>query len=742
MRGLEKRPEPKGSGRAPASYHARPMVGNPGRAGPRREPPGSAWEATVTAAATGVTPSTQVQYLSGVGPRRAELLAKLGVASVEGLLRHYPRDYLDARRITTVRGLVPGQLATVVGRVVAARVRRKPGRVDYLARVEDDSGAVSVTWFGQGFLSRTLGLGDLVALSGAPPPAHPIELVNPSFEVLGDEERELLHAGRIIPVHPLTAGLTAKLMRRLVHTALELVGDQIEDPLPGALRAERDLEALSAALRAVHFPEDDAALARARRRLAYEELFLVQALLAARRARRETAASGFVTAATSERARALVQALPFRLTRAQKRAMKEILDDQRAPRPMHRLLVGDVGSGKTLVGLVACVHAAEAGYQSALMAPTEILAEQHHRTVERFAAPAGLRVALLTGRLPAAERRRLAAALSAGEVDLAIGTHALIQEPVGFARLGLVVVDEQHRFGVRQRAVLAGKGGTPDVLVMSATPIPRTLALACFGDLDVSVLDELPPGRGKLRTRVTDESKRERVYEFLAAELAAGRQVYVVLPVIEESEKADLRAATVTHDALSKHPLLKRWRWGLLHGRLKGDARQATMADFVAGKVRGLVSTTVVEVGVDVPNATVMLVEQAERFGLAQLHQLRGRVGRGEHASTCILMPGPSVGPEAQERLRVLAATQDGFELAEADLKARGPGELWGTLQTGLPRFRIAELGRDAALLEWAHQDARAVVQGDPAFERPEHGPLRRAIRNRFKEETLWSPTG
>jgi len=290
--------------------------------------------------------------------------------------------------------------------------------------------------------------------------------------------------------------------------------------------------------------------------------------------------------------------------------------------------------------------------------------------------------------------------------------------------------------------VLAGKGGTPDVLVMSATPIPRTLALACFGDLDVSLIDELPPGRGRLRTRVTDESKRERVYEFLAAELAAGRQVYVVLPVIEESEKADLRAATVTHDALGKHPLLKRWKWGLLHGRLKAEERQRAMADFVAGKLRGLVSTTVVEVGVDVPNATVMLVEQAERFGLAQLHQLRGRVGRGEHASTCILMPGPSVGPEAQERLRLLASTQDGFRLAEADLAARGPGELWGTLQTGLPRFRIADLGRDAPLLEWAHADARAVIGGDPALERPEHGPLRRALRDRFKEDTLWSPTG
>ena len=689
-----------------------------------------------------VGPDTPIQYLPGVGPRRAERFAKLGIGRVEDLLRHVPREYLDARNVVGVKDLVPGVLATVIGKVVSARERRRPGRSDLLARVEDGTGAVQVTWFGQGFLSRVIHVGDEIALSGVSDLSVVRSLANPTFEVLGSEERELLHAGRIIPVHPLTAGLSAKVMRSLVHTALEQAGDLVEDPLPGELRAERDLEGIARALRDIHFPASDAALARARRRLAYEELFLVQALLALRRARREAAASGFVTAVGSEKARAFVRGLPFRLTAAQKRIVGEILADQRSTRPMQRMLVGDVGSGKTVVALIACLHAIEAGYQAALMAPTEILAEQHFQTIAGLAADFPLRTVLLTGRGAAAARKKALASVASGEAELIVGTHALIQGGVAFARLGLVVVDEQHRFGVRQRATLAGKGETPDVLVMSATPIPRSLALACFGDLDISTLDEKPAGRGRVRTRVTDEAKRERVYEFLAAELGAGRQVYVVLPVIEESEKADLRAATATHDALSKHPLLRRWKWGLLHGRLKAEERQRVMADFVAGKLRGLVSTTVIEVGVDVPNATVMLIEQAERFGLAQLHQLRGRIGRGEHVSTCVLMAGPSIRPEAAERLRVVASTQNGFRLAEEDLRLRGPGELWGTLQTGLPRFRVADLARDAALLGEAQADARALLAADPELDQAEHGPLRRALSARFHEEVSWSPTG
>jgi ATP-dependent DNA helicase RecG len=670
------------------------------------------------------------------------MLSRLGIARVEDLLHHYPREHLDARRIRRVRDLVVEELCTVLVKVMSTSVRRRPGRDDFTARVSDETGSIGVIWFGQGYLSRTLSAGDELALTCSLPSGGPKQLVNPAFEVLGEEERELLHAGRIIPVHPLTAGISGKMMRRLVYTALDAVADLIEDPLPGFLRSERDLVSLPAALRGLHFPDNDEELARARHRLTYEELFLVQTLLAMRRARREQGLDGWVTAKTSERARALVDALPFRLTAAQKRVMGEILADQKSPRPMHRLLVGDVGSGKTLVALVACVHAVEAGFQTAVMAPTEILAEQHYRTLERLARVAELRTALLLGRIKGAKRREILESMLSGDLDLVVGTHAVFQEDVRFSRLGLVVVDEQHRFGVRQRAQLAGKAASPDVLVMTATPIPRTLALAYFGDLDLSTIDELPPGRGSVRTRVTEESKRERVYEFLVKEMEAGRQVYVVLPVIEESERADLRAATATYDQMTKHPLLKRFRWGLLHGRLKPEERTRAMEDFVAGRIRGVVSTTVIEVGIDVPNATVMLIEQAERFGLAQLHQLRGRVGRGKHVSTCILMTGSSPTPEAMERLQLVAQTQDGFRLAEADLRARGPGELWGTLQTGLPRFRIADPARDVSLLDDAHRDARSLVEADPNLERPEYGFLRRTMESRFGKEVVWNPSG
>jgi ATP-dependent DNA helicase RecG len=687
-------------------------------------------------------PESPVQYLPGVGPRRAELLAKLGIATVEDLLRHTPRRYLDARRVRRIADLVPGELCTVVARVTATQVRRRPGRQDFLARLADASGTVAATWFGRGYLARTLAAGDEIVLSGALGPGRGRGFANPEFEKLDDEERELLHAGRIIPVHPLTAGVTGKGMRRLVHTALEAVGGELVDPLPGGIRAEHDLEGLAPALRQIHFPGDEAALERARRRLAFEELFLVQVLLATRRARREHGSTGLVTATTSERARALVRALPFRLTAAQKRVIAEILADQRAPRPMHRLLVGEVGSGKTLVALVACLHAAEAGFQSAFLAPTEILAEQHFRTLERFAAAARLSVALLLGRTRAAGRREVLEGVAAGRVELLVGTHAVLQEEVRFRRLGFVVVDEQHRFGVRQRATLAAKGKTPDVLVMTATPIPRSLALALFGDLDLSVLDERPPGRGRVRTRVVPEAKRERVLEFTARELASGRQAYFVLPVIEETAKADLKAATAAHDQLTKHPLLRRFRWGLLHGRLPGEERAGVMADFAAGRLRGLVTTTVIEVGIDVPNATLLVVEQAERFGLAQLHQLRGRIGRGPHVSTCVLLPGPGASPEALDRLRRVASTEDGFRLAEEDLALRGPGELWGTLQTGLPRFRVADPIGDRELLNAAHAAARALVEEEPELEGAPLAPLRRVLEARFGEEALWNPFG
>ncbi|MGH7726391.1 MAG: ATP-dependent DNA helicase RecG [Candidatus Eiseniibacteriota bacterium] len=697
-----------------------------------------------------LTPTTQVQFLPGVGPRRAAALARLGIATLEDLLRHVPRDYLDARRTMPIARLVPRELVTVVGKVTYARVRQARGRSDLVTRVEDPSGALGVRWFGQGFLARTIREGDTLALIGRLVPGPGREFANPLFEVLEGDVTELLNAGRIVPRHPLTAGIAGRLLRGWMRAALDAIGPALarEDPLPAALRARLALPALNAALEFVHFPPDPKAAETGRRRLAFEELLVVQLVLAIRRRARAESGRALVTARGMARARAVIAALPFTPTAAQKRAVNEIVRDMKRDRSMHRLLVGDVGSGKTVVALIAAACAVEAGHQVALMAPTEILAEQHFRTLTALGRAAGLVPALWTGSTGEVARKemRRRLRLPAGDrfaLDLVVGTHALLEEDVPLPRLGLVIVDEQHRFGVRQRAVLATRGpGFPDVLVMTATPIPRTLALACFGDLDVSVLDERPPGRKPVVTRVVPESNRESLERFLASELEAGRQAYVVVPLIEESEKSELRAARATIERVRSHPALAAYRWELLHGRLKPAEKEAVMRGFASGAIQGLVSTTVIEVGVDVPNASVMVVEHAERFGLTQLHQLRGRVGRGSARSVCVLVPGSRVTPEAAERLSILARTEDGFELAEEDLRARGPGELWGARQTGLPALKVADLVRDRDLLETASQIARELVERDPQLEEPGHRGLRERLLRNFGEELSWRATG
>ncbi len=556
-------------------------------------------------------------------------------------------------------------------------------------------------------------------------------MLNPMFEVLEGEVQDLLHVGRLVPVHSLTRGLTARAMREAVRQAL-VVADAVDDPVPAGTAARLGLAPLGEALRQIHFPDDDAALAAARRRLAFEELFLLQAVLELRRRVLAEHGRGLVTAGKGELAARIRRALPFELTEDQAAALEEIVADMRAGRPMHRLLLGDVGSGKTVVALLAAAHAIEQGLQVAFMAPTEILARQHAATLERFAAAAGVPVALLTGATPVAERRGLAERLEAGEPLLAVGTHALLEEKVRMPALGLAIVDEQHRFGVRQRASLAKKGVIPDVLVLTATPIPRTLQLAFFGDLDSSRLHARPEGRGRLVTRVAGEEKFHRIVEFMAKELAEGRQAFVVLPVIEEG-RAEMRAAESEYRRLSEHPRLSGFEIGLLHGRMKAAEKQAAMEAFAAGETQVLVTTTVIEVGVDVPNATLMVVESAERFGLTQLHQLRGRVGRGAHRSVCVLVPGAGANAQSLERLNVLARTADGFEIAEEDLRLRGAGELWGVRQSGLPRLKLADL-RDESLLIEARAAARAVVTEDPYLTHPAHAALRATLLAGFRD--------
>ncbi len=683
-------------------------------------------------------PRTRVQFLTGVGPRRALQFERLGIVTLEHLVRHYPRAWLDASRFVSVKDLRPGELLTVVGTVRRGEELVRGRRSDFSAAIADGTGTLHCYFFGQGWLAKVLVPGTRVVVSGEVS-GRERRMSNPLYEVLEGDLESLLHAGRLVPVHALTRGLTARGMRAAVRRALDLVADRIPDPVPAGVAAGPAPGGpphvpLGRALRDLHFPADRQALEAARARLAFEELFLLQMVQALRRRALTEEGEALALRPAGALAAAVRAALPFTLTAGQERALAEIGADLGRPRPMQRLVVGDVGSGKTVVALLAACAAIEAGHQAALLAPTEILARQHGASLASLAGGRPIEVAALTGGSSAAERRALQARLSAGEPLLVVGTHALLEERVRFASLALAIVDEQHRFGVRQRAALAAKGPLPHVLVLTATPIPRTLQLACFGDLDLSVIRERPPGRGRLVTRVTGEERFPQVVEFMARELAAGRQAYVVAPAIEEGPRADLRAAETELERLEAQPLLKDFRFGLVHGRLKPDEKQAVMERFRAGELHVLVATTVIEVGVDVPNATLMVVENADRFGLTQLHQLRGRVGRGAHRSVCVLVAGALAGDRARERLAVMARTEDGFELAEADLAMRGPGELWGVRQAGFAALRVADLARDEAIVIAARDAARALVAADPQLLAPEHEVLRAQLRERFAE--------
>ncbi len=679
-------------------------------------------------------PASRLQFLPGVGPARARAFERLGLTTVEHLMRHYPRAYIDARRFVRIGDLAPGELVTVEGTVRhAAALRTRAGRTDFVATLEDGSGTLACYFFGQPFLARSFRRGARVVVSGELD-ALEGRMLNPMFELIEGEVERLLHVGRLVPVHALTRGLTARGMRSAVRAALDDAAGRVPDPVPHEVARAHALAPLGDSLSAIHFPDDDTALAAARRRLVFEELFLLQSVLELRRRALREEGRGLASAGEGTLAAAVRVALPFTLTADQDRALAEIVADLRSPHPMQRLLLGDVGSGKTVVALLAALHVIEAGHQVAFMAPTEILARQHAATIERLAGTAAVPIAALTGATPAAERRALATRLEAGDPLLVVGTHALLEEKVRLPRLGLAIVDEQHRFGVRQRATLAQKSVIPDVLVLTATPIPRTLMLACYGDLEVSRLRGRPAGRGRVVTRVTGEEKFPQVVEFMARELDAGRQAFVVLPVIEEGGRLEARAAEAEFERLKGHPLLRRFTLGLLHGRLKPEAKQAVMAAFARGETGVLVTTTVVEVGVDVANATLMVVENAERFGLSQLHQLRGRVGRGAHRSVCVLVPGSGASGTARERLDVLTRTEDGFAIAEADLELRGPGELWGTRQSGLPRLKLADLKRDEPLLEAARAAAAAVVAEDPWLMQDGHAPLRAVLLAHYRE--------
>ena len=680
-----------------------------------------------------------VRSLPGVGRNRAADLTRLGIETVGDLLHHYPRDYFDARVPVPLASVAPGRTVSVEGEVRAVEARRlsgggrsrSPSRSLVSALLDDGTAAVELVWFNQPWVAERIRRGVRLRAIGAVARFGGRVRIAPSeFEPIG--ERDPGAAG-ILPVYPLTGGITQKALRGWVRAALDRLGS-VEDPLSAALREEHRLPPLGAALADLHFPATTQARDRARRRFAWEELFWWELRLARKAASRRRPRGGIAMAREGELVPRLGRSLPYELTRAQRRVLTEIYRDMRSPQPMSRLLQGDVGSGKTIVALLALLRAIENGCQGALMAPTEILAEQHARKIGALLDELPVEAALLTGRVKRRARERVLAGLASGEVDLVLGTHALIQEGVRFRRLGLAIVDEQHRFGVEQRLALARKGrGVPDLLVMTATPIPRSLALTFYGDLDVSRLDELPPGRMPIATHRLSDRRREDLYRFLGERLKAGEQGYVVYPLVEESEALDLQDATGGYERLAaRFPYA---RVALLHGRMSGEEKDRTMRAFAAGEVDLLVATTVIEVGVDVPNATVLVVEHAERFGLAQLHQLRGRIGRGAASqrtgvgpARCFLMVGPHAGTEARARLRVVARQHDGFVLAEEDLRLRGQGDVFGTRQHGSPEFRIADLARDFDLLVAARDAAFAIADADPALEWPDHAGLARRV--------------
>ena len=678
--------------------------------------------------------ATPLQYLPGVGPARAKLLARKKLETVADALFFVPHRHEDRTRFTPFRALAVGDAVTCSG-VIAGVSPPPPGRrrAPLALLLRDESGYATATLFaGRHYLARVLARGQRLVLHGKVGRYRDkLTIAVQDWELVEGGEDEHLHAGRLVPVYSTTEGLPQRALRRLMWQVIEQFGSEVEETLPEAVRARRRLPALVEAVRGAHFPATDADREAAMRRLAFDDFLLLQLGLAIMRSR-TTRARGISMQPRGALATRLRESLPFSLTAAQERVWGEIRADMAAPYPMHRLLQGDVGSGKTIVAALAVCTAVEAGYQAAVMAPTEILAEQHYATLSRLLPPLGVRVTLLTSGLKGKDAAARRAAVEAGHVGCVIGTHALVQERVSFQRLGLAVVDEQHRFGVHQRARLKGKGERPDVLVMTATPIPRTLALTLYGDLDVSVLDELPPGRKPVRTEARTDSRRAQIYKFLADQVAEGRQVYVVYPLVEESELVDLKAATDMAARLQRE-VFPDLSVGLLHGRLSSDEKDAIMQRFKAGTIHVLVATTVIEVGIDVPNASVMLIEHAERFGLSQLHQLRGRVGRGPWKSYCILLTSGRLGEDAQRRVEAMVETNDGFRIAEVDLQLRGPGEFFGTRQSGLPEFRAADLLRDAPLLEEARREAQAIVAADSDLRDPAHRGLRQALLTRWR---------
>jgi len=680
-----------------------------------------------------------LQFIKGIGPKRAQALWKHGIKTFDDLIHYFPRRYVDRSLIVSLDRLQPEQEITVIGKVEAAGIRRAHKTMFYIV-LSDGKGLLEGVWFNSvHYFKNVFKVGEWLALSGKVTFYRGFQMLHPDYDHLGNGEMDnLINTGKILPFYPGSealqrSGLNSHTLRKIFFNLMKSELKQINEIFPQALLQQRHFLERRAAYRQIHRPENTALLNKALYRLKYEEFFRLQLLLALQRYHVKSSVPGIAFVKKSLRLDKLYNMLPFEMTPAQKKVVRQIRADMRSPTPMNRLLQGDVGSGKTLVAVMAMLIAVDNGKQAALMAPTEILAEQHFINITKLLQPLEVKVSLLTGSTKSARRRELTEDLGSGKPHVVIGTHALIQDAVKFKNLGLAVIDEQHRFGVLQRSKLMQKGLRADVLVMTATPIPRTLALTVYGNLDLLILDEMPALRQKITTVWRFDNKSSGIYEFIAKHVQAGEQAYIVYPLVEESEKMDLKAATEGYEYLANGPF-KTFKIGLLHGRMKAAEKERLMGMFTKGEIRILVSTTVIEVGVDVANATIMLIEHAERFGLAQLHQLRGRVGRGPKKSFCILKTPYNIGDIAQKRMRIMTETTDGFKIAEKDLELRGWGDFFGTRQSGLPDFKLANPIADREILEQARIDAFELVSKDPFLGNQANAPLKRYFNTNLRQ--------